>query len=401
MAFFCTSSQRAKLPALPLPLRFLGAPCRCQHRVSLDTDPMPHLLLLNLFTTLGHRTPLEDWLRDTLLAPARPLQLPSCSSEFLRSKLPPPLPHSPLNLYGIASLIENLLSLVIAPAALRLPRWHSMATTPEDAASDDDFLQDTPDSLVLDRQSSDDHQPPDLGHGETTSLGTPGEPASSSLDRPYQPINAGTPRGSSRAPDAADHGAEGRKPFRVQDSCSSLLPSSFLRHFLRARRFHPVRRTNSSRSSPGPTARARTRGQGKAFLLPAATERTCPQPLPPPQFQPQTPANRPRASEPSAPSNSLASGGLVTKVAQLLLRHEDYLNGLAQSTTWVMFQGTSPPLSIIPAQARISEQWQITKTERPSSIRHPLRTVLFQTWASELKARVESLDTDPDRSRRP
>ena len=199
MAFFCTSSQRAKLPALPLPLRFLGAPCRCH----LDTDPMPHLLLLNLFTTLGHRTPLEDWLRDTRLAPARPLQLPSCSSEFLRSKLPPPLPHSPLNLYGIASLIENLLSLVIAPAALLLPRWHSMATTPEDAASDDDFLQDTPDSLVLDRQSSDDHQPPDLGHGETTSLGTPGEPASSSLDRPYQPINAGTPRGSSRAPDAA------------------------------------------------------------------------------------------------------------------------------------------------------------------------------------------------------
>ena len=115
------------------------------------------------------------------------------------------------------------------------------------------------------------------------------------------------------------------------------------------------------------------------------------------QVQPQTPANRPRASEPSAPSNSLAFGGLVTKVAQLLLRHEDYLNGLAQSTTWVMFQGTSPPLSIIPAQARISEQWQITKTERPSSIRHPLRTVLFQTWASELKARVESLDTDPDK----
>ena len=75
----------------------------------------------NLFTTLGHRTSLEDWLRDTLLAPARPLQLPSCSSEFLRSKLPPPLPHSPLNLYGIASLIENLLgdsSCRTAPAPL-------------------------------------------------------------------------------------------------------------------------------------------------------------------------------------------------------------------------------------------------------------------------------------------
>ena len=80
----------------------------------------------------------------------------------------------------------------------------------------------------------------------------------------------------------------------------------------------------------------------------------------------------------------------MPKLAQLLLRHEDYLNGLAQSTTWVMFQGTAPPLSTIPAQ--ISEQWQISKAEQPASIR--LRTVLFQTWASELKSRVEALATD-------
>ena len=112
------------------------------------------------------------------------------------------------------------------------------------------------------------------------------------------------------------------------------------------------------------------------------------------QFQPQFPSNRQGTAPPSALSGNLGSEGLVPKLAQLLLRHEDYLNGLAQSTTWVMFQGTAPALSTIPAQATISEQWQITKVEQPASIRHPLRTVLFQTWASELKSRVEALATD-------
>ena len=71
----------------------------------------------NLFTTLGHRTSLEDWLRDTLLAPARPLQLPSCSSEFLCRLL------CPTALLTCTALhLENLLSLVVAPAALLLPR---------------------------------------------------------------------------------------------------------------------------------------------------------------------------------------------------------------------------------------------------------------------------------------
>eukprot|EP00439_Symbiodinium_sp_Y106_P057591 s2999_g8.t1 len=88
-------------------------------------------------------------------------------------------------------------------------------------------------------------------------------------------------------------------------------------------------------------------------------------------------------------ASNLGSEGLVPKLAQLLLRQEDYLNGLAQSTTWVMFQGTAPALSTIPAQATISEQWQITKVEQPASIRHPLRTVLFQTWASELKKQYD------------
>ena len=44
------------------------------------------------------------------------------------------------------------------------------------------------------------------------------------------------------------------------------------------------------------------------------------------------------------------------------------------------------------AQARVAEQWQ---AETPETIRHPLRTVLLQTWASELKTRVEALATDP------
>ena len=44
------------------------------------------------------------------------------------------------------------------------------------------------------------------------------------------------------------------------------------------------------------------------------------------------------------------------------------------------------------AQARVAEQWQ---AETPETIRQPLRTVLLQTWASELKTRVEALATDP------
>ena len=34
------------------------------------------------------------------------------------------------------------------------------------------------------------------------------------------------------------------------------------------------------------------------------------------------------------------------------------------------------------------------KEDDPASLKQPLRTVLFQTWASELKSRILALETD-------
>ncbi|CAE7699667.1 unnamed protein product [Symbiodinium microadriaticum] len=73
--------------------------------------------------------------------------------------------------------------------------------------------------------------------------------------------------------------------------------------------------------------------------------------------------------------------------------HEDYLNGL-QSSTSVMFQGTAPPLSALTVQHKIGVEWQKMKEDDPASLKQPLRTVLFQTWASDLKSRILALETD-------
>ncbi|CAE7817040.1 secG [Symbiodinium necroappetens] len=82
---------------------------------------------------------------------------------------------------------------------------------------------------------------------------------------------------------------------------------------------------------------------------------------------------------------------LVGKMAQLLLRHEDFITGLSQSTSWVLFEGTAPPLSAVAAQARLGQEWHRMKRDSPESIRQPLRTILFQTWAAELKGRLEAI----------
>ncbi|CAE7711544.1 unnamed protein product [Symbiodinium sp. CCMP2592] len=134
-----------------------------------------------------------------------------------------------------------------------------------------------------------------------------------------------------------------------------------------------------------------TRGTGRRPLFAPAQSS---------QAAPQRGQRRPHqaVSQSTQPSGSPlltnSSANLVASVARLLLRHEDQLTGLAQNTTWIMFQGTVPPLTPVPAQMRIGEQWQLTKTESPAALKHPLRTVLFQTWLSELKVRVEELGTD-------
>ncbi|CAE7880982.1 secG, partial [Symbiodinium necroappetens] len=115
------------------------------------------------------------------------------------------------------------------------------------------------------------------------------------------------------------------------------------------------------------------------------------------QFQPQS-RNQPPESQRGSDNLHLhrrALESLVGKMAQLMLRHEDFHTGLAQSTSWVLFEGTVPPLSTIAAQARIAQEWHRMKRDTPESIRQPLRTILFQTWAAELKGRLESITKDP------
>ncbi|OLP89214.1 hypothetical protein AK812_SmicGene29363 [Symbiodinium microadriaticum] len=59
--------------------------------------------------------------------------------------------------------------------------------------------------------------------------------------------------------------------------------------------------------------------------------------------------------------NKRASEALVGKMAQLLLRHEDFITGLSQSTFWVLFEGTAPPLSAVAAQARLGQDHIVPK----------------------------------------
>ncbi|CAE7269405.1 secG [Symbiodinium sp. CCMP2592] len=108
------------------------------------------------------------------------------------------------------------------------------------------------------------------------------------------------------------------------------------------------------------------------------------------------PAGPQPSSAPSggSPSKIMVSTSLITQVVQLLLRHTDALNSIEQSTTWILFQGTAPPLTVVAAQATIAEEWNKLKTSNPSAITQPLRVVLWQTWASEFIKRLQLLDTD-------
>ena len=108
----------------------------------------------------------------------------------------------------------------------------------------------------------------------------------------------------------------------------------------------------------------------------------------------QSPTNAELQQPGSAPSRALVSAALVAKMAQLLLRHADALNGLEQSTSWVMFQGTAPPLTVVDLQARVGAEWHQLKATNPSAVTQPLRVILWQTWASELVKRIQALDTD-------
>ncbi|CAE7189352.1 unnamed protein product, partial [Symbiodinium sp. CCMP2456] len=84
---------------------------------------------------------------------------------------------------------------------------------------------------------------------------------------------------------------------------------------------------------------------------------------------------------------------LLYNMATVLLRHEDQLNILKQSTAMVAFLGTAPLLTIVPTLHKVGEQWRATKEADPTALKHPIRLVLFQALIMELKQRVLKLES--------
>eukprot|EP00439_Symbiodinium_sp_Y106_P018170 s6476_g2.t1 len=82
-------------------------------------------------------------------------------------------------------------------------------------------------------------------------------------------------------------------------------------------------------------------------------------------------------------------------MAALLLRHEDQFGVLAQSTAWVMFMGTAPPLSVVAPMAAVASQWHKDQRERPGSLKFPLRVLLFQSFLHSMGQALEKLTNDP------
>ena len=92
---------------------------------------------------------------------------------------------------------------------------------------------------------------------------------------------------------------------------------------------------------------------------------------------------------------SSSTGTLVQQMAALLLRHEDQFGVLAQSTAWVMFMGTAPPLSVVAPMAAVASQWHKDQRERPGSLKFPLRVLLFQSFLHSMGQALEKLTNDP------
>eukprot|EP00439_Symbiodinium_sp_Y106_P049519 s2784_g6.t1 len=68
---------------------------------------------------------------------------------------------------------------------------------------------------------------------------------------------------------------------------------------------------------------------------------------------------------------------------------------LSQSTSWVLFAGTAPPLSV-PSIAAVATQWNKEQKEAPSKIKAPLRVIMFQCFVQEWRLALERLESDPD-----
>ena len=157
----------------------------------------------------------------------------------------------------------------------------------------------------------------------------------------------------------------------------------------------PLQETPSKFQKPAPSP---FKGQGKGMGAREAAPSTQ-------EDQSQEQSNRAKRrqlktrGQHGAPAQSSGASSstdtLVQQMAALLLRHEDQFGVLAQSTAWVMFMGTAPPLSVVAPMAAVANQWHKDQRERPGSLKFPLRVLLLQSFLHSMGQALEKLTNDP------
>ncbi|CAE7659293.1 unnamed protein product [Symbiodinium necroappetens] len=117
--------------------------------------------------------------------------------------------------------------------------------------------------------------------------------------------------------------------------------------------------------------------------------------------RPQPPQQPPRSwgrqgYAPSSESEIQHLQSMCHTMARLLMRHEDALSILQQSTTWVLFLTTQQPRTIIPELYSTAQAWYDLKQNNAESITLPMRTILWQKLMSMLAQRAQKVLDDQE-----
>ena len=114
---------------------------------------------------------------------------------------------------------------------------------------------------------------------------------------------------------------------------------------------------------------------GRGSQMAPAPQQTPPRQLAPPRRtgRPQPPQQPPRSwgrqgYAPSSESEIQYLQCMCHTMARLLMRHEDALSVLQQSTTWVLFLTTQQPRTILPELYSAAQAWYDLKQNNPESL---------------------------------
>ena len=116
---------------------------------------------------------------------------------------------------------------------------------------------------------------------------------------------------------------------------------------------------------------------------------------PPPPQQPPRSWGR-QGSAHSSESEIQYLQSMCHTMARLLMRHEDALSVLQQSTTWVLFLTTQQPRTILPELYNAAQAWYDLKQNTPESLALPMRTILWQKLMSMLAQRAQKVLDDQE-----